>query len=155
MKRFALLTAAALTLSVAAPAFANDQLADSLGVDGAEYTTAQLIQLKAAYDEDDAARINALLKADTGVSASTKSVADSSSQLADSLGVAAGDFSRAELVALKSAMEEGDAARINALTSHAAASSGDTPEARLQLGYSVGLDAMTHSRAELVHEHES
>ncbi len=156
MNRFTLATSALLTLAIAAPAFASDQLANTLGVEGQGFSTSELTQLKAAYDDGDTARINFLLEnGGASASASTKGVSASSDQLAASLGVDASDYSRAELAALKSAVEEGDAARINAITSHAAANSGDTPEYRIQLGKSVGLDAMTNSRADLVHEHES
>ncbi|QBY01069.1 hypothetical protein E2K80_10295 [Rhodophyticola sp. CCM32] len=51
MKRFALTTA--LALAVAAPAFANDQLAASLGVDAGDYTVAELIQLRDAQENGD------------------------------------------------------------------------------------------------------
>ena len=51
MKRIAL--TAALTFALAAPAFANDQLAASLGVDAGDYTVAQLIQLRTAEENND------------------------------------------------------------------------------------------------------
>lgn len=156
MNRFALATSALLTVAIAAPAFASDQLANTLGVEGQGFSTSELTLLKAAYDDGDATRINFLLENGGGsVNASSKGVSSSSSQLADSLGVDASDYTRAELAALKAAYDEDDAARINAIISHSAANSGDTPEFRIQLGKSVGLDAMSNSRADLVHEHES
>jgi methionine synthase I (cobalamin-dependent) len=51
MKRIALTTA--LALSLAAPAFASEQLAASLGVDAGDYTVAELIQLRTALENDD------------------------------------------------------------------------------------------------------
>ncbi|MDV7142538.1 hypothetical protein R3X27_07560 [Tropicimonas sp. TH_r6] len=156
MNHFALATSALLTLAIAAPALASDQLANTLGVEGQGFSTSELTQLKAAYDDGDAARINFLLESGgAAATVSTKGASASSDQLAKSLGVDASDYSRAELVALKGAMDEDDATRINAITSQAAANSGDTPEYRIQLGKSVGLDAMSNSRADLVHAHES
>lgn len=63
MTRIALTTA--LVLGLAAPAFANDQLARSLGVDAGAYTTMQLVQLKSALSADE----HIVAKAITGGSA--------------------------------------------------------------------------------------
>ena len=156
MKRFALATSALLTVAVAAPAFANDQLAASLGVDSGAYTSSQLIELKAAYDEDNAARINAILKSgNTDATPSTKGFGTTPAQLADSLGVDASKYSLAELVALKAALAEDDAPRVNAILSQAGQSSVNNPEVWLQFGNSVGLDAKTHTPSELVKAHKS
>ena len=51
MTRIALTTA--LVLGLSAPAFANEQLARSLGVDAGDYTTAQLVQLGNALSSDE------------------------------------------------------------------------------------------------------
>ncbi|MBO6605196.1 MAG: hypothetical protein JJ949_18420 [Roseicyclus sp.] len=59
MTRIALTTA--LALSLAAPAFANDQLAASLGVDAGDYTVAELIQLRSALENDDHSHVAFLL----------------------------------------------------------------------------------------------
>lgn len=59
MTRTALITALALT--VAAPAFASDQLAASLGVNSGDYTVAELIQLRSAIENDDRAYVDFLL----------------------------------------------------------------------------------------------
>lgn len=159
MKRIALATTALLTLSPAAPAFANDQLAASLGVAGQGLSTAELVELKSAADEGNAARINAvLLKAGaTASTASTKSFGgtDAKAQLAASLGVNAADYSLSELVALKSAVDSDDVTRINAITSHATKGGVSNPEARAQLGYSEGMDPATSSLADMVKSHSS
>ena len=55
MKRIALTTA--LALSLAAPAFASEQLAASLGDDAGDYTVAELIQLRDAYENNDRAYV--------------------------------------------------------------------------------------------------
>ncbi|WP_375550440.1 hypothetical protein [Rhodophyticola porphyridii] len=59
MTRIALTTA--LALSLAAPAFANDQLAASLGVDAGDYSVAELIQLRSALENDDHSHVAFLL----------------------------------------------------------------------------------------------
>ncbi|NDR57624.1 hypothetical protein [Aliiruegeria sabulilitoris] len=156
MKRFALATTALLTLAVAAPAFAGDQLATVLGVQGQGFSQSELIQLKAAYDDGDTTRINFLL--DHGgaadITASTKSTVDpGAQQLAASLGVNAAGYSLGELVALKAALDDGDAAQINAVRDHAANKHLEPSSAWAQLASSHGMDATTSSPAVLVLEH--
>ncbi|SDJ12610.1 hypothetical protein [Aliiruegeria lutimaris] len=156
MKRFALATSALLTLAVAAPAFASDQLATVLGVQGQGFSQSELIQLKAANDDGDATRINFLLEngGAASVTASTKSAAEPGvQQLAASLGVNAADYSRGELVALKAALDDGDSARINALRDQAAKTHLEPSPAWTQLASSLGMDATTSSPAVLVLEH--
>ena len=58
MNRIALTTA--LVLSMAAPAFASDQLAKQLNVDPGVYTTAELVSLRNAIENDDHAAANAI-----------------------------------------------------------------------------------------------
>ena len=53
---------AAAALTVAAPAFANDQLARSLGVEPGALTTSQLIQLQSALSSDDHIRAFHLMR---------------------------------------------------------------------------------------------
>lgn len=48
----ALVLSTAIAFAFAAPSFANDQLAQGLGVDANQYTTAQLIGLQRALDDD-------------------------------------------------------------------------------------------------------
>ena len=63
-----LIASAALALTVAAPAFANDQLAASLGVDAGQYTLSELAQIKANNASDDGVGFKVFGKADTNVS---------------------------------------------------------------------------------------
>ncbi len=160
MKRFAFLTAAtALTLSLAAPALANDQLATSLGVDAASYSTAQLAELKTAMDEGNQTRINFILDSHNDANATTTSSksynAANANQLATSLGVSASDYTRAELVALKDATDHDEWSRIKAIKEHSAQNSANTVESREQLAQSLGVDANDYTRAELVNKHKS
>jgi hypothetical protein len=69
MKNLFLTTAVALSL--AAPAFASDQLALSLGVEPGVYTTAELADLSRAYEENDQTRINFILSGGSNLDAAT------------------------------------------------------------------------------------
>ena len=60
MKTLALTTAIAATLAAPA-AFASDSLAQSMGVAPGQYTTAELIELRNALEENDVARANFIL----------------------------------------------------------------------------------------------
>ena len=53
-----LIASAALALAFTAPAFANDQLAASLGVDAGQYTLSELAQIKANKASDDGISFN-------------------------------------------------------------------------------------------------
>lgn len=77
----------AATTTLAAPAFANDALAESLGVEPSKYTNNQLIRLQAAMSSDDQIKVDAIL---AEVSPAT-SAAD-----ADSVPVAEGAIAQAE-----------------------------------------------------------
>lgn len=78
MKVLALSTAIALGL--AAPSFANDQLAAALGVEAGQYTTAQLIALDRALENDNRTQANHILSGGGTVAGQT--AADIFAQLA-------------------------------------------------------------------------
>lgn len=65
MKTFILSTA--IALSLVAPAVASDQLARSLGVEPGVFSTAQLVQLRAAQENDDRALVAYILSGDAAV----------------------------------------------------------------------------------------
>jgi hypothetical protein len=67
MKTIFLATAAAFAF--AAPAVAQSQLETSLGVSAGTFTTAQLIQLDRAYEENDQTRINFILSGGSNLDA--------------------------------------------------------------------------------------
>ena len=62
MKLFA--ATAAIAVALSAPAFANDQLAASLGVEPGVYTTSELAALRNAKENDDHQAYRNLLRAD-------------------------------------------------------------------------------------------
>jgi hypothetical protein len=100
----------ALALAIAAPAFANDQLAQNLGLEPGVYSNAELATIKGVRegasnsDADTAASLEALY-ADSVIS--TQSVQGSSgNQLARFLGVDPADYSMAELAVMKGNFED-------------------------------------------------
>lgn len=153
MKTLALTTA--LSLAIAAPAFANDQLAASLGVDGSLYTTAQLVELRSAMEDGDQTRVDYIRSsAQNGGTLSTKSgISEGHAQLAASLGVDSDDYSVAELAALKSAMADDTAgAPINGygmgwgtLSTKSGISAGQA-----QIAAALGVNPADYTLAELV-----
>lgn len=159
MKTFAIATA--LTVSLAAPAFANDQLAQSLGVEPGAYTLSQLIELRSATEDGDWTRVN-YIKDNAGADMASVSTKGSSSnagtaQLEASLGVEPGTLTTAQLIDLKSALADDDIAHANAIRNEASApgmtassmsssvSSGDA-----QLAASLGVEPGQFSRAQLI-----
>ncbi len=64
MKRIAL--TAALITAIAAPAFASDNLARSLGVGPGTYSTAELIQLQRAIEDNDQVYVRFLMNGGAG-----------------------------------------------------------------------------------------
>ena len=66
-----LIATAALALTVSAPAFADSQLAASLGVDAGDYTVAELVRLDAAINDDDHSVVRFILSGDAANAAPT------------------------------------------------------------------------------------
>jgi hypothetical protein len=160
MKRIVITTA--LALAIAAPAFANDQLARSLGVEPGAYTTAELATLKGLGESGDSLdRETATVLASLfsrGV-VSTQSVgASGNAQLAQNLGVNAGDFTTAELATIKGITEQratDDAFALSDLIGRGAdgvvstQSVGGISAGHAQIARNLGLDPADYSLAEL------
>lgn len=156
MKTFALTTA--LALGLAAPVFANDQLALNLGVEPGVFTTAELAQIKATTDYADDNRISEALKARTGGAVSTQSFGISAghAQLAAELGVNAADFSVSELVAIR-ALVDNDSDNVARSAAIAQVQDGvvSTQSVGISAGHEqlaalIGVDPADYSFAELV-----
>jgi hypothetical protein len=109
MRRFVL--ASALVTVFAVPAFANDQLARSLGVDPGVYSTPELVLLRSVRQEGDGQREKFIIGGGAEI-VSTQSfdgfANSGNDQLARSLGVEPGMYSTPELVLLRSARQDGD-----------------------------------------------
>ena len=107
MKRFALTSA--LILAFSAPAFANEQLARSLGVEPGMYSTSELILLaKAREDNDRTFERHVLGGGAAVVSTQSFDMMPGNDQLARSLGVEPGMYSTHELILLAKAREDND-----------------------------------------------
>ena len=160
MKRIAITTA--LALAIAAPAFANDQLARSLGVEPGVYTTAELATIKGlgeSGDSLDRETGNVLAGLFSRGVVSTQSVgAAGNAQLARSLGLDAGDFTAAELATIKGLVEQratDDAFAISDLVGRGAGGVVSTQSVagisagHAQIARNLGLDPADYSLAEL------
>lgn len=113
MSRFALTSA--LLLALTAPAFADGkaQLAGPLGVNPADYTLAQLIQLGNAVRDNDAAEIAFVKDQASGrIVSSQGTVSPGQAMQAAILGVNPADFTPAQLIRLETAVRENDTQEI-------------------------------------------
>ncbi|PRY23689.1 hypothetical protein CLV78_104180 [Aliiruegeria haliotis] len=141
MKTIALATA--LTVAVSAPAFANEQLANGLGIDASQYTTAQIAALRAATADDERAAANYIRKngGASGATVSTKSF---------------GSNDRATEIAIQSALASDERASARSLQKSASGvtvstKSVGTSAGQRQLAASLGVDPADYTLAELVH----
>lgn len=142
--------AAAIAASLAAPAFASDNLAASLGVDAGSYTTSQLVQLKAAKADDDHSRIRQIM---AEVEAGGFDGAANLGQVATSLD--ADGLGASDIVALKAAIDEDDNDRIFGLRNGETRVSNTTFSSRggsvsEHLSASVGVEPGALTNAQLV-----
>ncbi len=158
MKLFALTTA--LVVAASAPAFANDQLARSLGIEPGALTTSQLAQVKASIDNDNDNRISRELaeRFSAGeVSTMSTGISAGHAQLAARFGVDPQAFSVSELAAINGLVDHDDdnravEAAIAKVISGGVVSTMSTgiSAGHAQLAANLGLDASNYSFAELV-----
>jgi len=144
-----LIASAALALAFTAPAFANDQLAASLGVDAGQYTLSELAQIKANQDTDGGVKI--LVGGSDDAVFSSRGQSAGYAQLAASLGVDAGQYTLSELVQIKANQDDDTGPRIVIGGDDAASVStrGGTA-GYAQLAASLGVDAGVYTLSELV-----
>ncbi|SDM04215.1 hypothetical protein [Aliiruegeria lutimaris] len=134
MNRIALTTALALTL--AAPAFASDQLAQQLDVEPGVYTTAELISLRSALEDGNYAQANAIRSNPGGISG-----ADAETVREFSLIKAEQDDEHA----FANFLRNNDSGENFSVSTKSGVSAGHA-----QLAASLGVDAADYSLAELV-----
>lgn len=144
------LAATALAAALAGPAFANDSLARSVGVEPGQFTTAQLVALKSAQADDDHSRIRQIM---AEAEAGGFSGATDLDQVAASIG--AEGLSPAQIVGLKAALDGDDHDTVFRLRRAGAAEAGATFSTRgasapAQLSASVGVEPGALTSAELV-----
>ncbi|ABV93790.1 hypothetical protein Dshi_3135 [Dinoroseobacter shibae DFL 12 = DSM 16493] len=144
MTRIALI--AALSTAIAAPAIANTQLERTLGVAPGVYSFAELAAIKGSFDTDTGYTIPA-----PGGVVSTQSVGISPAhaQLAATLGLDAGDYSFAELAAIKGSFDSDTGYNASAPGGVVSTQSVGTSPAQAQLAAQLGLDAADYSFADL------
>ena len=135
MNRIILSTA--LALSLAAPAFASDQLALSLDVEPGTLSTAELISLRSALENDEQAAANAIRSG-----AVTK-------------GISAEDLRE---ITLRAALQDDEFAAANfirkgGVSDVTVSTKSGISAGQAQLAASLGVDAADYSRAELVRLH--
>ncbi len=149
MNRILLTTALALTLT--GPALASDQLALSLGVEPGVYSTAELISLRSALENDDRAAARAI-----AARSATKGAVDSPAQFSASVGLD-GAYSTATVAALRAAEADDERAAANHIRETGSISDSVTVSTksgisagRAQLAASLGVNPSEYSLAELV-----
>lgn len=161
MNRLALSTS--LVLALAAPAFANDQLARSVGVAPGTYSLSELVELRAAINDNDHARIRALKADDRSGSAvrmsSSQMASDGHRQLAASIGVDPAEYSLSEVVVLREAIAADDFSRVSALTrGNSAGQTGGAigvSDGQRQLAAALGVSPSDFSLGELIELREA
>jgi hypothetical protein len=153
-----ILITSALALAIAAPAFANDQLARNLGLEPGVYTTAELATIKGVREAatgTDAATAASLADLFGNGVVSTQSVAGSANaQLAANLGLS-GDYTTADLAVIKGIRE--GASTVDAATADALVNAGgvvstqsvENSAAKAQLAAFFGVDPADYTLAEL------
>ncbi len=149
MKRFILTTA--MTVALAVPAAANDQLAMSLGVEPGEYTLSELVQLQTAMEEGDQKKIDFIM-AGGGTTVPESAVSPAQIQLATELNVDPANFSYAELVQLRQARLTGDIQEEGFILSgenDIISTQSFVSPGQAQIAASLGLDPTEYTLAEL------
>lgn len=106
-----LIPAAIAAAMLATPALASDQLAAATGVEPGVYSTAELVQMVQALEENDAQAYRFVKERDAEIVSSQSPSGEArprNDQLAASAGVEPGIYSTAELTQMISALEEND-----------------------------------------------
>lgn len=129
------------------------QLAAQAGVNPANYSQAQIVELINAQRDNDSTTVNAILaQGKSGVTASAASQPSTGNvQLARLAGVAPGQYTDAELSQLVDARRDGDTGTVAFILSHG---SRDTAESannagRLQLASIAGVNAADYTLSQL------
>ena len=129
--------AAAAALAIAAPATAATQLERTLGVEPGAYSTAELLQLRSAIDDNEQHRIEYILEQQGRADAAATRSATS--------------LTTAERTVIGSALENNDFTRARFVAENGLDTEADVSDAgKAQLATSLGVDPVEHSLAELV-----
>ena len=129
------------------------QLAAQAGVNPANYSQAQIVELINARRDNDSTTVDAILaQGKSGITASTASQAPVGNvQLARLAGVAPGQYSAAELTQLIDAQREGDSDTAAFILNHGNRDTNEsvTNAGRVQLATLAGVDAADYTLAQL------
>ena len=148
-----IITAIALS-AAAAPAFANDQFAKSIGVEPGVYSLSTMIQIDQAQKENDRATLAHLLKRKIDAQVSRSTTFDG--QLAASAGASGSSLSANELVQLNEALEDvhSNPERVDFIRNGGSDGAvhndrGVVTGAKVQLAAPLGVDPAAYTTAEL------
>lgn len=149
MTRPIILCAAVAMAFAAVPAVAGDQLSRALGVAPGTLTTAELILLRQAREDNDHQRIRMILEGRQG--ANTPSTTNPGAvQLARSLGMPPGTYSVADLRRIRQATEDGDDGLRRAIERRAIGRPmSNTSDGHRTLARALGVDPNDYTTAEL------
>lgn len=141
------LIASALVAALAAPAFANSQLENILGVEPGVYTTAELVAIKGSFDSDTGYNVP-----ERGAVVSTQSTGFSQGHiaLANDLGVNPADYSTAELVAIKGSFDSDTGFNVPERGGVVSTQSVGISAGHAQLAANAGVDASAYSVGEIL-----
>lgn len=150
MKRTLIASAPALALvaALAAPAFADSQLENTLGVEPGVYTTAELVAIKGSRDSDTGFNIPNR----DGAVVSTQSTGFSASHiaLANAVGVNPADYSTAELVGIKGSFDSDTGFNVSERGGVVSTQSVGISAGHAQLAANAGVNAADYSVAEIL-----
>jgi hypothetical protein len=149
MPRLTLIPLVCAALLTALPVAANEQLSRSLGVAPGTLSTAELIQLRQAREDDDNARVRVILDGRTATFAA-QTASPGAVQLARSLGLQPGEYTVAEMQQIGQALQDGDGQRVRFVLNR----DGDRPlsnrsPGHLTLARALGVDPGDYSTAQL------
>ncbi|WP_044006458.1 hypothetical protein [Jannaschia sp. CCS1] len=146
---------AAIVVGLAAQGHANEQLAQSIGVEVGVYTSSELVQMQAALADNNQALFNHLQSSFNGQDVVTTGggISDGHAQFAASLGLDPGTYTASELIQIRTARENGDAATERFLTGSAeeiiSTQSGGISAGARQLATTLGVDPADYTLSEL------
>ncbi len=142
------LIASALVAALAAPAFADSQLENILGVEPGVYTTAELVAIKGSFDSD----TGYSFPARDGAVVSTQSTGVSASHiaLANAVGVNPADYTTAELVGIKGSFDSDTGFNVPERGGVVSTQSVGISAGHAQLAAAAGVDANAYSVGEIL-----
>jgi hypothetical protein len=149
MPRLTLIPLVCAALLTALPVAANEHLSRSLGVAPGTLSTAELIQLRQAREDNDYTRARMILDGRSNAFAA-RTVSPGAAQLARSLGLLPGEYTVAEMQQIGQALQDGDGQRVRFVLDR----DGDRPlsnrsPGHLTLAHALGVDPGAYTTPQL------